>query len=1025
MTSNLYKVNDWVYCEVSPYSPYVIRKIEELTKTPCGNVEAKVTCAFRRQDIPQSVMASIEKYQSKNSDKQASNGVDSASSAHQPAKNELVNSLNCDYEESEVSDLSEQQRYNLKHRELYYSKYTDTIAATTIRAKCSVLLFNEEVERYSDYISKEDAFFYHLTYDPYQKSIVADKGEIRVGQRYQSEIPSIKIASNGNNTDDNSDSNAASQSGSELTIKQNNDRVLRSQLLKAAVAAAASSNGSSIIKEQMPEVPIASQLDNPLIWCPLNSRLGFYTNNLTDREIDQFLIIAKSVGTYARALDCVNAFKQPSLALSAASASRDITLFHAMNVLHENNYDICKSTLSLITQSGPVLCKDELEEWSAAEANIFEEALDKYGKEFNEIRRECLPWKSMKSIIEYYYSFKTTDRYVQQKRIKLSEQEAKLKQVYIPNHSKQNQSAIIKSAHVQLFNQYDTHLKPSCESCGLPNTATNQWYAYNLSSLTQLIMSGNHNPAVLTPAAAAQQTAHSNSSSTNGNHIFYQARLCSDCWIYWKKFASFKYSNAKQERLNQLKNQLHKCSVNGCGREFKMKQLLVKHCGIAHGYFAKTNNPPGQNSPRPPAMRNRTSFYLQTTPMTRAARICCTNSIKLKKLARKPFKLVDLSELNKEWTRESRNINDLVKQSQAKTHAKRLLSKDLIAVISKSYSKLLKKKKRSELKKTKSLTNGNSTNGHHTSENHNTQNSNTEDDDDDEDDELVIDNNDDVKGDEPEFLNYFENKSASSCYIPSQLLYPKPSVEQMNKFYLNLLSQNRKRPHESGSLNGDTSCKQANGEINNNSDNSSPVSKRSLTIAGNAQLNNRTTQSLNNNKQNIPVLATAKQSVRMAQKSTKPTQSINLNNAPEEFFYAINNYLKSLRREIKIASLRKLARKPYKILPKYQGIYTKFSEIRLESLAKLEKSSVSSKHNGKETTASEINAKKKLNEFKSDDEIVDVEASDNSNELLTKHKMNGESNEKMVDELATTNDEEVENNNEINSNKPEPVVVLD
>ena len=39
----------------------------------------------------------------------------------------------------------------------------------------------------------------------------------------------------------------------------------------------------------------------------------------------------------------------------------------------------------------------------------------------------------MKSIIEYYYSFKTTDRYVQQKRNKLSDQEAKLKQVYIPN----------------------------------------------------------------------------------------------------------------------------------------------------------------------------------------------------------------------------------------------------------------------------------------------------------------------------------------------------------------------------------------------------------------------------------------------------------------------------------------------------------------------------------------------------------------------------------------------------------------
>lgn len=78
-----------------------------------------------------------------NSDKPVSNGVDSAGGAQQPAKNEPVNNTNCEYEESEVSDLNEQQRYNLKHRELYYSKYTDTIAATTIRAKCSVLLFNE------------------------------------------------------------------------------------------------------------------------------------------------------------------------------------------------------------------------------------------------------------------------------------------------------------------------------------------------------------------------------------------------------------------------------------------------------------------------------------------------------------------------------------------------------------------------------------------------------------------------------------------------------------------------------------------------------------------------------------------------------------------------------------------------------------------------------------------------------------------------------------------------------------------
>lgn len=141
-----------------------------------------MTCAFRRQDIPQSVMASIEKYQSsksiqynfqnkninnsflikENSDKNTagstptSNGVSGETTQ---TKTENIN--NCDYEESEVSDLNDQQRYNLKHRELYYSKYTDTIAATTIRAKCSVLLFNEEVERYSDFLTRE-VFFNNL-----------------------------------------------------------------------------------------------------------------------------------------------------------------------------------------------------------------------------------------------------------------------------------------------------------------------------------------------------------------------------------------------------------------------------------------------------------------------------------------------------------------------------------------------------------------------------------------------------------------------------------------------------------------------------------------------------------------------------------------------------------------------------------------------------------------------------------------------------------------------------------------------
>ena len=59
-----------------------------------------------------------------------------------------------------------------------------------------------------------------------------------------------------------------------------------------------------------------------------------------------------------------------------------------MDALHKHNYDNSKAIASLVPSSGPVLCRDEMEEWSASEANLFEEALDKYGKDFNDIRQD-------------------------------------------------------------------------------------------------------------------------------------------------------------------------------------------------------------------------------------------------------------------------------------------------------------------------------------------------------------------------------------------------------------------------------------------------------------------------------------------------------------------------------------------------------------------------------------------------------------------------------------------------------------
>ena len=126
-----------------------------------------------------------------------------------------------------------------------------------------------------------------------------------------------------------------------------------------------------------------------------------------------------------------------------------------MDTLHQSEYDLGKAMCALVPPTGPILCRDQMEEWSASEANLFEEAMgihiivwcgwiislnhfflnlliEKYGKDFNDVRQDFLSWKVPSTLTEYYYLWKTTDRYVQQKRVKAVEAESKLKQVYIP-----------------------------------------------------------------------------------------------------------------------------------------------------------------------------------------------------------------------------------------------------------------------------------------------------------------------------------------------------------------------------------------------------------------------------------------------------------------------------------------------------------------------------------------------------------------------------------------------------------------
>lgn len=211
-----------------------------------------------------------------------------------------------------------------------------------------------------------------------------------------------------------------------------------------------------------------------------------------------------------------------------------------------------------------------------------------------------------------------------------------------------------------------------------------------------------------------------------------------------------------------------------------MKQLLAKHCAIAHGYFTKSNlvqgpQATGCGSARIP-VRNRTAFHLLTTPMTRAARCACPQIVRVKKLARRPFKLVDLGELNREWFKETRNITQLLGTRAAKRFdrlGKLKLDVKLINRIHRARARLLKK--RNGAKVNGSTTNG--TNGHaddaHTVDGI--------DEDEDEATALVIDY--DNPDDKPEFLKYFENKCTSPCFTPERLAFPKPSAGNFHKTF--------------------------------------------------------------------------------------------------------------------------------------------------------------------------------------------------------------------------------------------------
>ena len=98
------------------------------------------------------------------------------------------------------------------------------------------------------------------------------------------------------------------------------------------------------------------------------------------------------MGTLARALaPLADARCGASLHLAAAAAGRDATTQHALDALHSADYRLPAALSALVAGRRAerlTLCRDQLDAWTAAEAQLFEKAVAKCGKAFHDIRRD-------------------------------------------------------------------------------------------------------------------------------------------------------------------------------------------------------------------------------------------------------------------------------------------------------------------------------------------------------------------------------------------------------------------------------------------------------------------------------------------------------------------------------------------------------------------------------------------------------------------------------------------------------------
>uniref|UniRef100_A0A914Z4U5 Uncharacterized protein n=1 Tax=Panagrolaimus superbus TaxID=310955 RepID=A0A914Z4U5_9BILA len=494
MTENEYQVGDYVYIEQDSSEPYLIRRIEELERVSNEvGTFCKVTCFYRRRDIPIDLLKLADKIDNVRTthkhfllSSSKKNQIDIIDKNDLPENNGNVKDDDMKVEETNkrqfgglpqgAENFSAENLHCLQQHELFMSRQLESLPAKNIRGKCCVV-FLTAADAPEMFINNDDHFFYSLIYDKTNETLMSDKRTVPIGVGNQAIIDEPNL----------------------IVLKKLTEERKRKGYAK---------NDIEPLPKKVPLPTINTVQSLP------NETLNFHPHhNLQNYEIDQFLTLSKAVGTFARAFDVPSVTRIPTLHVAAAAASRDTTHLHALSLLHQSDYNIGKAAQYLvppvklykndnefIMQSpAPLLCRDELEHWSPAESHIFVEALEKCNKDFHEIRQNYLPWKSAKDIIEYYYMYKTSDRYAQYRKPKKeSLYRGHLNHIYILPYNKPSPSLIPDLTSSDENNKI-TSLIP-CESCSI--NESNNWYYWGPTEQ--------------------------------------KMRLCQNCWMCWKKRGGLK-----------------------------------------------------------------------------------------------------------------------------------------------------------------------------------------------------------------------------------------------------------------------------------------------------------------------------------------------------------------------------------------------------------------------------------------------------------------------------------------------------